>query len=197
MVQNLCSQLCIPSFWDFTTRLLEACRQLTQPVDCASTGLYPSELHYHTLWWEGPDWLKLDESHWSCQPHALVHPVPQKEKTVSLHVQTESKPPVIPFTQYSNFPHLIHVTTWILQFIHNCQAKKHQIPKQLSFLTIQLIYNAETHWIFVIQHFSHENDTLLKCQMLHSSTSLLPLHAPVSGLWWSVVCRQQDFQLYW
>ena len=137
MVQNLCGQLCIPSCWDFTTRLLEPCTQLTKPVDCASTGLYPSELHYHTLWWEGPDWLELDESQWFCQPHALVHPVPQEENTVSLHIWTESKPPVIPFTQYSNFSHLIHVTTWILQFIHNCQAKKCQIPKQLSFLIIQ------------------------------------------------------------
>ena len=129
--------LTAPSYSACWEVLLEACRQLTKVVDCASTGLYPSELHYHTLWWEGPDWLKLDESQWSCQPHALVHLVTQEEKTVSLHVRTESKPPVIPFTQYSNFSHLIHFTIWILQFIHNCQAKKHQIPKQLSFLTIQ------------------------------------------------------------
>jgi len=61
----------------------------------------------------------------------------RRENCVSIHVQTESKPPAIPFTQYSNFSHLIHVTTWILWFIHNRQAKKHQIPKQLSFLTIQ------------------------------------------------------------
>ena len=101
MVQNLHSQLCVPNFWDFTTRLLEPCTQLTKPMDCASTGLYPSELHYHTLWWERTDWLKLDESQWSCQPHALVHYVPQEEKTMSLHVWTESKPPVIPFTQYT------------------------------------------------------------------------------------------------
>ena len=137
-----------PKFWDFNTRLLEACRQLTKLVDCASTGLSPSELHYiyHTLWWEGSDWLKLDESQWSCQPHALVHPVPQK------HVRTESKPPIIPFTQYSNFSHLIHVTTWILQFIHNCKAKKRQIHKQLSFLTIQYSSGKKSsHCICVVQ----------------------------------------------
>ena len=102
----------------------------------------------------------------------IVHPVPQEEKAMSLHVRTESKPPVIPFTQYSKFSHLTHVTTCILQFIHNCHAKKCQIPKQLSLLAIQEIQNVETNWMSVIQcqHFSQEINTaqLSKCY--------IPLH---------------------
>ena len=64
--------------------------------------------------------------------HLLLFIECHNKTKLSLHVQTESKPPVIPFTQYSKISHLTHVTTWILQFIHNCQAKKRQIPKQLS-----------------------------------------------------------------
>lgn len=29
------------------------------PADCASRGLFPSELINHALWWEGPDWLSF------------------------------------------------------------------------------------------------------------------------------------------
>ena len=34
------------------------------PADCASRGMYPSELLTHDLWWNGPDWLKLNSLRW-------------------------------------------------------------------------------------------------------------------------------------
>ena len=33
-------------------------------VDCASRGLFPSELLGHELWWNGPRWLKLSSTGW-------------------------------------------------------------------------------------------------------------------------------------
>lgn len=36
------------------------------PADCASRGLFPSELLEHALWWNGPTWLLEDQSAW---PH--------------------------------------------------------------------------------------------------------------------------------
>ena len=38
------------------------------PADCASRGLFPLELVEHKLWWNGPDWLKLDPSNWPKSP---------------------------------------------------------------------------------------------------------------------------------
>ena len=32
------------------------------PSDCDSRGLFPSELIDHALWWNGPDWLRLEPS---------------------------------------------------------------------------------------------------------------------------------------
>lgn len=34
------------------------------PVDCASRGMFPSELLTHDLWWSEPSWLKLASSEW-------------------------------------------------------------------------------------------------------------------------------------
>ena len=56
--------------------------------------------------------------------HFLLFILCHKKTKLTLNVSTQSKPPVILFTQYSKFSHMTHVTTWILRFIHNCQAKK-------------------------------------------------------------------------
>ena len=34
------------------------------PADCASRGLFPSELLGHKLWWNGQTWLKSPPSNW-------------------------------------------------------------------------------------------------------------------------------------
>ena len=34
------------------------------PADCASRGIFPSELLTHDLWWKGPPWLSLPPSDW-------------------------------------------------------------------------------------------------------------------------------------
>ena len=42
-------------------------RGMVNPADCASRGLFPSELISHELWWEGPGWLKHPLSRWPDQ----------------------------------------------------------------------------------------------------------------------------------
>ncbi len=46
-----------PSRWNHVEGILN-------PADCASRGIFPSELLSHELWWDGPPWLRLGVCQW-------------------------------------------------------------------------------------------------------------------------------------
>ena len=124
-------------------------------ADCASRGLFPSELIDHNLWWEGPDWLKLPSSHWPDQsqvPESAL--VPEEEKEVSPVALVQSVEPLIPFDRFSTFSHLKRVTAWIMRFSKNCRTKASSEP-HLSVLELQ---KAEVYWLMLAQrqHFMKE-----------------------------------------
>ena len=114
-------------------------RSADNPADCASRGLYPSELIDHSLWWNGPDWLRQSPSDWPIQ---LPLPPNQKEvdsPEVSLHVVAQTRSPIIPIDRFSSFNHLKLVTAWMVRFIRNCQTKNPSERRKTSLTTAELL----------------------------------------------------------
>ena len=69
--------------------------------DCASRGLFPSELLKHELLWNGLAWLRLSLTLW---PRSSDHSVPEctdEVKEVSLHSTAQSRIPLLPVNNYS------------------------------------------------------------------------------------------------
>lgn len=102
------------------------------PADCASRGVFPSELVHHSLWWDGPLWLKQSSADWPKQdnmPHNNLH---DKERDVSLLTTITNNPPVIPLDRYSSFHRLKHVTAWMFRFISNCRRYTNKCTSPLS-----------------------------------------------------------------
>ena len=153
---------------------------LDNPADCASRGLFPSELIDHSLWWNGPEWLKLPSSSWPDQmqiPRSFT--IPDKEKEVSFVAIAKLVGALIPLDQFSHFTHLKRVTAWIIRFWENCRAKSSNQQKRIkSHLCVVELQKAEIYWLANIQrlHVNKEITNLKKGCRLNKSSPLIPLH---------------------
>lgn len=78
-------ELTAPSIWRYVPTL-------ENPVDCASRGLFPSDLVNHSLWWNGPSFLKDSPDKWPLLPIAPVQDSTQVEvkKQIVLLVTVEN-----------------------------------------------------------------------------------------------------------
>ena len=187
--QNLHGQQCVPSCWDSTIRSLTKSSVLVHTEDC-------SHLSSLIILYIGKDLIGWSWKNVSGPAsHLLLFILCHKKTKLTLHISTQ-------VNHLSYFSHNTQSSlTWPMLppgFSSSSiivKLKKCQIPKQLSFLTIQEIHNAETYWMSVIQcqHFSQEINTLLKHRIPH-----VPIFF-CTNFWTlrSIACRQQDFQLYW
>ena len=128
---------------------------LDNPADCASRGLFPSELLRHSLWWEGPSWLRQSPADWPKQTPLTCINLPEEERAVTLLTTITDHPPVISFDRYSSFNRLKQVTALILRFINNCRDPHNRVSSSLA--TSEL-YSAEGYWIRVIQETYFHKD---------------------------------------
>ena len=150
---------------------------LENPADCASRGLFPSELLEHSLWWNGPPWLKLPPTSWPRQMSLPPNETLEEEREITLHAVSQNSISAVPVDRYSSFTRLKRVTAWMTRFIKNCRQSKVQRCLTPT-LTIQELSEAERYWIAVVQrqHFTEEIKALKKQSALSSSSSLLSLH---------------------
>ena len=105
------------------------------PADCASRGLLPLELVEHSLWWNGPEWLKFQSSEW---PKLSEVKPSNEEREICLFTNVVSKDPVIPLDRFSSFAKLVRVTAWIMKFVKTCLSnRRNRQNSQIAILTVQ------------------------------------------------------------
>ena len=141
------------------------------PADCASRGMFPSELVDHTLWWNGPEWLRLQPSEWPKQSYH--QPVPSCEDRVSLHSSLIERKPVMSPNRFSSFYTLKRVTAWIMRFVGNCRTSSDKLFS--TCLTVIELSRAEEYWIKFAQadHFAEDIENL---KHVSKSSCLIPVH---------------------
>ncbi len=148
---------------------------LENPADCASRGIFPSELVNHALWWNGPEWLKQTSEHWPQLNMEIVRTSAADDSEICLSVIVKTIHPVMEVNRFSSFTKLKRVTAWILRFVNNCRKTKN---RQTSPLIPAELQAAEQFWLSVSQsdHFLEEMGTLRKTKTIARSSSLLHLH---------------------
>ena len=129
-------------------------RGMENPADCASRGLFPSELLTHDLWWYGPKWLCSSQSQWPSQSDLEETRVLAEEKEICAYTFVMESSPLFAITNYSSFIRLKRVTAWLLRFIHNCKLLKEHGNLALGFLSVQELSRAEECWLRLTQQSS-------------------------------------------
>ena len=72
------------------------------PADCASRGLFPSELVESTTC---PNWLKHSIHKWPKQPMLTANPASVEGVEICLHIDVAPNNPVAPIQRYSSYSH--------------------------------------------------------------------------------------------
>lgn len=150
------------------------------PADCASRGMYPSEILTHTLWWNGPKWLKLDQEQWPKQSGAKSVSYSEEDNelcsaTCTTFVQSI---PLMSFDRFSTLIRLVRVTAWMIRFVTNCRSKKRNTQVNTNPLSIQELNHATRYWIKVAQEesWAPEIDAVKKGSKLKQTSRILSLN---------------------
>ncbi len=149
------------------------------PADCASRGLFPSELLRHDLWWNGPPWLKLPLTQWTKKEVHVARSTDNGELCNTACNLVITKDPLIPIDWFSSFDCYKRVTAWIMRFVHNCKEKAQGLQPKSGRLTTQELKYADNHLYSVIQAASFPNElrTLeTKSQKLSTSSKIHSLN---------------------
>ena len=149
---------------------------LENPADCASRGIFPSELLEHDLWWEGPEWLKSHQSEWPRQfvLPPVASPIEEEREICFVSVNQSSMcTPILLIENFSSFTRLKRITAWVLRFINNCRVNRRD--NLTPYLLVNELVTAENYWISVVQndYFADEIEKIENSQSLSNKSCLL------------------------
>ncbi|XP_043867348.1 uncharacterized protein LOC122757848 [Drosophila mojavensis] len=143
------------------------------PADLASRGAHPQELLSNPLWFHGPDWLRLSQSHWPIIP-VLSLEIALEKKASKSHAATLT-PPAEFISRFSELHRALRVTAWMFRFINRCRRSAPPPSQELSADELHFI---QSRFISLSQNriYSNEISCLRAQKQLPASSSLRNLN---------------------
>ena len=173
---SLISDLIAPNRWNHV-------EGSSNPADCASRGLLPSEILTHELWWGGPQWLQQGMHHWPKLSTLTPNSPSEEANEITSHFVAVQPQAIFPVDRCSSFTRLQRVTAWILRFVSNCGALKRGSPRVSGPISTRELEQATMYWVSISQatHFTSVREVLKSNTSLHKSSPLLSLNPFLDG----------------
>ena len=151
-------------------------------ADVITRGLSVTELLEATTWWEGPEFLKADETEWpvkEMKKQGAVKELRKKQeryetKRTLLTVNRDESWRLQP-KRYSSWTRLTRVLAWIYRFVNNCflpihkRSKGELLPEEIVDAEAELIKNAQR------EHFPDEYKAVAASKPLLNASKILNL----------------------
>lgn len=128
------------------------------PADCASRGIFPSELVNHKLWWYGPEWLSKPEEQWPSHNSSFETELKKRKIPSYTHVAVnieEQEYMVNVIKKHSTLSRLLWNTGFVTKF---CLRSKSMAGKEVEHPTAQNLRIAINNWTRYIQHMAFRNE---------------------------------------
>lgn len=160
-----------PSAWHYI-------RSADNSADLISRGATPVQLKNSVLWWNGPEWLKLEISKWNIVDSQICdEEVPEKRTAVIVNVNIARIPEeIVNFKNYSSITKLFRVIAYVLRFGYNA---KHDINMRKSdALSAAEIAKARVSLIKFLQEkeFASEVKSLKRDKTIAKNSKLISLN---------------------
>ena len=150
---------------------------IENPADCASRGIFPSELVAHDLWWNGPKWLRLGIHQWPVSATIPENKPSDEANEICSHTAAVSTGSfnILNPKRYSSYSRLLRVTAWILRFTHNCRVRTTPYSGPLS---VTELGSAEVLWVSrsQLQAFRRDLESLKMDKGVSKDSNLRALH---------------------
>lgn len=105
----------------------------SNPADCCSRGLMSHEFINHSLWWHGPNWLKLPKTQWPSRKNSTISDdeAQQNAKTIIQHniadldknLDVENHVINKLFQKHSSYSKIIRILSYCAKFINHIKLK--------------------------------------------------------------------------
>lgn len=135
---------------------------IVNPADCASRGIFPSQLRSHVLWWTGPPWLLQDSTTWPFDddPQDLTPGVEELKKDPLLALTSTQLDEWDLLSRFSSWERLQRVMAYVLRFVNHSRRRKTQ-PHTSPLLTVSELRSASHRVVFLVQQHSFFEDIAL------------------------------------
>lgn len=128
------------------------------PADCASRGIYPSELVGHKLWWQGPEWLAKYQSNWPSYESVYETNLEKKKipsHTFHIKVHPQDEYLVTIMKRHSTLSRLLWNTAYVTKY---CTTAKLEPRKKVDTPNAHDLNVALVKWTKYVQYTSFKED---------------------------------------